>query len=448
MARPKKLTKAQAEQLWPDPVEIKVRRDTDEDDSPLTEPLPTGLPEVVGVLPDGTYSFEASESYMIQTSQEVDALMRAACDGRTGQHWETDEEASTRSHAVPGAPHHVQLALSEDERTAGVPPRVLEDLTFAQDPDFNFALLYISRLLAPPAPLPPRQFASEWIDVNDVMDKIGWDPRSTRERAEMRGRVWRYILFGARASIVGQRSGRYTDKRTGEEIETVIDVPAWSVMEKERPVNPALHPHIGEAPLRVVLTASRSWTRLTTLPETAQYLPMGELLGAIPGNKPSGAWARILGLALANFWRRQPRAGLTGSIRPTRHELLDRYTPRTAPPHEVLQSVNPRRAIEYWHGALAILIDNGFLAPEGEAAWSYKEMRDRLPRQEWQKHWLDETVDLRPGPKMQPAVATCAGALPVAKPRELGPKPGGNDGNAKRKRTRKKPIPKDANEVE
>jgi hypothetical protein len=413
-----------------------------------SEPLLVGLPEVVGVLPDGTYSFEASEDYMIQTSQEVDALMRAACDGRTGQHWETDEEASTRSHAVPGAPHHVQLALSDGERAAGVPLQVLEDLTFAQDPDFNFALLYISRLLAPPAPLAPRQFASDWVDLDDVMSKIGWDPRSTKERAEMRGRVWRYVLFGARASIVGQRSGHYVDKRTGEQIETVIEAPAWSVMDKERAANPALHPHIGEAPLRVVLTASRSWTRLTTLPETAQYLPMGELLGAIPGNKPSGAWARILGLALANFWRRQPRAGLTGSLKPTRRELLERYIPKTAPPNEVLQSVNPRRAIEYWHGALQILIENGFLAPEGEGALSLGEMRAAMVGYRWQTKWLDARVDLRPGPKMQPAVATCAGALPVAKPRELGPSSNDKKGNAKRKRPRKKPASEDGNEAE
>ncbi len=398
-----------------------------------SEPLLVGLPEVVGVLPDGTYSFEASENYMIQTSQEVDALMRAACDGRTGQHWETDEEASTRSHAVPGAPHHVQLALSDDERAAGVSPRVLEDLSFAQDPDFNFALLYISRLLAPPAPLPPKHLAAEWIDLDDVMSKIGWDPRSTKERLEMRGRIWRYLLFGARASIVGRRSGHYVDKRTGEQIETVIEAPAWSVMEKEKAAHPSLFPHIGEAPLRVELAASRAWTRLTTLPETAQYLPMGELLGAIPGNKPSGAWARTLGLALANFWRRQPRAALDGSLQPTRRELLDRYVPKTAPPHEVLTGKNPTRAIEYWHGALQTLVDCGFLAKGGEAALSPEEMRAAIPGYRWQIKWLDTHVDLRPGPKMQPSVVACAGALPApSKPRALNEAP-----TKKRRKTRK-----------
>ncbi|HEX8465539.1 MAG TPA: hypothetical protein VF627_13055 [Abditibacterium sp.] len=373
-----------------------------------------GLPEVVAVLPEG------SEDYMIQTSQEVDALMRAACDARMGQNWETDDQAFTRSHAVPGSLHHVQLTLSDDERAAGVPLRVLEDLTFAQDPDFNFALLYISRLLAPPSPLPPKNLASEWIDLDDVLDKIGWNPRSTKERIAMRSRVWRYLLFGARASIVGQRRGEYVDRKTGERIETIIDEPAWLVVSKEKAAQPRLFPDVGEVPLRVELAASRAWTRLTTLPETAQYLPMGELLGAIPGNKPSGAWARVLGLALANFWRRQPRAATDGGLKPSRRELLDRYTPKAAAPRDVLSSINPRRAIEYWHGALQILVENGFLAREGEALLSYKAMRERLPRQDWQEHWLDESVELRPGARMQPAVLSCANALPAPKPRVLG----------------------------
>lgn len=365
---------------------------------------------------------DAREEYVIQTSQEVDALMRAAADGRTGAHWVTDENGATRSHSIPGAPHHVQIALSENERAQGVSVQVLEKLTLKQDPDFNFVLLYVSQILAPPSPLPRNAAAMGWVDIDDVMSKIGWDPRSSKDRLEMRRRVWQYILFGARASIVGQRSGRYVDNRTGERIETIIDAPPWAVLEREKPAQPQLFPDIQETPLRVRLVASQAWTRLTTAPETAQYLPMGELLGGIPGNRASGAWARVLGLALANFWRRQPHAALEGSLRPTRRELLERYTPKTAPPHEVLGGKNPIRALEYWHGALHILVESGFLAHEGEAALSRAEMRAKLPRQEWQETWLNESVELRPGFKLQLPVQACASALPKRKPRELGGK--------------------------
>jgi hypothetical protein len=363
--------------------------------------------------------FAGAPDYVIYTSQEVDAIMRAACDGRTGDNWLSDPQSATRSHTIPGAPHHVQLALLDEEIVAGVQIAVLETLTFSQDPDFNFALLYVSRLLAPPAPLPQNARATGWIDLDDIMDKIGWTPRSTTERVAMRQKIWAYLRFGARARICGQRSSEYFDKRTGQKIPTQIEAPPWAFLEMEKPVQPKLFPEFGEAPLRVELVASRMWTQLTTSPETTQYLPLGEMLGAIPGNKPSGAWARVLGLALANFWRRQPRAALEGRIRPTRRELLDRYLPKTAPAHSVLNSKDPRRAIEYWRSALQILVDNQFLACSGEAARTLDDMRQHLPRQDWQDQWLDEAVNLTPGPHMEEAVQACANALPVTFPRSL-----------------------------
>lgn len=120
-------------------------------DDPLVPQIEgVGLPAVVAspliagqTAPVQDKSAAPSElnDYVIRTSQEVDALMRAASDGKSGSHWVTDDQAFTRSHVVPGAPHHVQIAMSEDERAAGGPLKVLEDLTLAQDPDFNFALL-------------------------------------------------------------------------------------------------------------------------------------------------------------------------------------------------------------------------------------------------------------------------------------------------------------------
>ncbi len=362
---------------------------------------------------------DVADDYMVQTSQEVDALMRAGSDGKGGRFWHRDEGALTVSHETPDMPHRVQLELSETERTAGASLETLENLRLAQDGDFNLCLLYISRLLAPPSPLPRKAYAGGTIDLDDVMNKIGWKPRSTKERMGMRERVWRYILFGTRARIIGARSGSYTDPDTGAKIETIIESPPWQVMEKERPAQPSLFPEIGEAPLRVGLVASREWTKLTTLPETAQYLPMGELLGAIPGAKPSGAWARVVGLALASFWRRHPHEALSGKMQPTREEVLERYTPATGNVGDVLAGNDPRRAIEYWHGALQILADCEFLAREGEATLTYETMRERVGRQGWQEKWLADYADLRPGPQMRGALGGLAAALPEPKPRDF-----------------------------
>jgi hypothetical protein len=252
--------------------------------------------------------------------------------------------------------------------------------------------------------------------MDDVIEKIGWTPRSTKEREQMRGQVWDYLRFGARAAVIGRRTGKsYRDKMTGQVIDTQIETPLWSFLEQEKPIQPALMP-IYDVPLRVEIVLSKRWEQLITSSSTMQYLPLGELLGAIPGNQPSGAWARTLGLALANFWRRHPRETLGVTLQPSRRELLLRYTPRRQPPDEILESSNPIRALEYWQGALQELVHTGFLAPQGEAARTQAEIKKSLPRYNWQSFWLDEKVTLLPGEKMQAAVRECADNLPPLRP--------------------------------
>jgi hypothetical protein len=184
-------------------------------------------------------------------------------------------------------------------------------------------------------------------------------------------------------------------------------------------VQPSLLPAY-EVPLRVELMITREWVRLLTHSGLAQYLPLGELLGAIPGDQASGAWARCIGLALVNLWRRQPKAIMAGTLRPTRHELLDHYLPKTALPEEILSSTNPFRARKYWSQALGILCENGFLAPEGEVITAREAAkRGSVSRQGWKRDWLQEEVYLRPGPKMLLHVQTTEKALGHIKPRDL-----------------------------
>jgi len=125
------------------------------------------------------------------------------------------------------------------------------------------------------------------------------------------------------------------------------------------------------------------------------------LLAEIPAAQPSGAWARVIGLALANFWARNPHGG----ILPTRRELLTRYTPRgNAIPTDILKGDTPGRAVEYWHNALQELVKRGYLAQRGEATLTLKQIKAPLPRYEWQDKWLDGTVDLQQGENMVEAV--------------------------------------------
>ena len=357
-----------------------------------------------------------SPAFPIQTSQEMDVLLRSICDGHRGSFWSSNVQAGMRVYERPGLSHSVRLSLQDDEMRAGLDINVLERLTLAQDADAVFVILYVSRLLAPPSPLPPNLRAGAWVSADDIIEKIGWDPRSSEERRQMRRRVWDYLRFGARASVMGRRSGKYRDPQTGQEIDTFIDGPAWAFMKEEKPIQPSLFAD-DDVPVRVELVMSREWTRFTSSPLFAQYLPLGEVLGAIRPDKPSGAWARVLGLALASFWRRNPRAALDGSLQPTRRELLDHYPPKVSPPAEVLSGPHPRRAVEYWCAALAILSDAGYIEKSGEAVRLVREMRDALPRYNWRDGWLDERVSLRPGSAMRDSVQATANSQPLPQPR-------------------------------
>ncbi len=368
--------------------------------------------------PKPTRGKKPREDYPVQTGQEANAMLSAVADGKSGRHWQTLIGASSRVHQTPGASHYVSLRLSDGERELNIAVEALEDATLKCDADDDFILLYISRLLTPSQPLAPGSFAGATIELDEVIKAVGWNPQTTVQRTEMRRRIWQFIKFTSRAHIIGQRTYKQRDKMTGEELDTYIDEPPFMIggTVREKPPEPSLFDN-DEPPLTVRLAASDAWTRLTAMPDTAQFLPLGEVLGAIPGAKPSGAWARVVGLALANFWRRNPREATSGKIKPTRRELLERYTPSTGSVTDVLASDKPGRAVQYWAGALRILVESEFLADDGEAALEAEAMRDAFGGYGWQEAWLNGVADLRPGPALLTAVQERAEALPESKPK-------------------------------
>jgi hypothetical protein len=204
-------------------------------------------------------------------------------------------------------------------------------------------------------------------------------------------------------------------------IDTIIESPVWSFGGRERQAQAVLFDAL-EVPLRVELILTKDWERQLFDTSLAQYLPCGELIGAIPARQPSGSWARVIGLALMNFWRRKPQDTLNGALTPTRRELLTRYTPSTAIPEDVLNGDKPGRAIGYWTQALAILMTQGILEKTGEAALTAAKIKANLPRQEWRDSFLNGEVKLCPGPAIIDAIKKTAEALPKAKPRKLAAK--------------------------
>lgn len=392
--------------------------------------LPKALKKVaIEELKEKGESLTARE-YSIHTSQEVDLWHRAQCNGKSFTGFQINAQAGAITFERKNASHQIRLSLTEDERAAGLAMTYLENLVRNQDADAVFATEYILRLLAPPPHLPARPYAGGWVDFDDVLKKIGWYPQTTIERREMHARIWEYVKFGERAHIIGKRTIPYIDPTTKKEIDTTIHGAAWRVMKTETPDQKNLYSAL-ETPVRVEIVVSAELTALISNPRTAQYLQYGEILGAIPGGKPAGAWARVIGAALSSFWRRKPREHFAATIKPTRRELLDHFAAKIAPYEEVLASNDPGRAIVYWCAALQILADESFIERTGEAAINSKEMRASLPRKGWQALWLDQTVTIALGAKVKESFDGRVKALPARKPRDLKAKPRTQKGRKK-----------------
>lgn len=371
--------------------------------------------------------------YNFQTGLESDWLIRAASDGSRNDRFRKDPNRRALIYEQSGASHRVELCQDAPETNGEqLEMDALEWLVTQQNADFGFCFFYVCRLLAPPAPLEPNRFAGGWIDLDDVASKIGYDVNgcTAAQREELRAQVWQFLNFGARALVIGQRK-EYRDHATGQTIETRVDSPPWRILDTERPVQTAM---FGETPRRVQLLISKEWEPLLTASNLAQYLPFANIAASIPANQTAGAWSRVLGAAIANFWRRHPHeaTGAAPAIHPTRRELLTRYTPKKNPPLELLTSNDPKRAVKYWRDAVAMLRERGFIAHEAEATRTVAQMLEPFGRQGWQNDWLDEKIDLRPGPLVIDAIRERAAAKHVRKPRALGA--------AKRRAPRKKKV--------
>jgi hypothetical protein len=357
-----------------------------------------------------------SDEFNVHTGQEWIELINLSSDGKSGRHITTNDQRGALRHMRPGSTYFTEFVLLDEEREAGHGVELLWQAMRNLDVDDSIAWLYVSHQLAPPAPLPSYATATAWIDLDDVARKTmaGYAP-TPDELVKRREKIYHAIRCGARAQVGGKRSTPYIDKQTGKVIDTEIYTSPWQIVSHEKPTQLPLWPCDSDSiPVRVELVASRTWTELTTSSDTAQYLPFGEVLGAIPGNQPGGAWARALGLAYLNWCRWHLHEALRGEV-PTRGQLLDQHPAKKAPYQEILDSKDPRRALSYWHGAENYLRDSGLIEVSAKSPVTTQQ------RKGWQKQWLTTPPPWKPGPKLRPILEGLAQKRFVSKPRELNP---------------------------
>ena len=351
-------------------------------------------------LPKAPLRLERRQSdFPVHTGEEWTAFIQSAADGRFLRHFSGNEQSGILRHQRPDTGFFTETTLLEEERKAGHGIELLQNAAAQLDIDDGLAWLYISHLLAPPSPLAPNAYAGGWVDLDDVARRtMGGYARNPKEAGERRAKVWRAIRYGARSHIGGKRSVPYFDKTSGKEILTEIYTSPWQIVSRQQTGQLPLFAHDEEeAPVRVELVASREWTALTTEASTAQYLPFGEVLGALPANQAGGAWARVLGLAYINWCRRRVQQALAGQELPTRRELLDAFPSKVAPYRDILEGKDPRRALAYWQSAETWLLKSQIIETGGAPY-------EPQARKGWQSVWLGERPDWKPGALLRPVL--------------------------------------------
>jgi hypothetical protein len=249
------------------------------------------------------------------------------------------------------------------------------------------------------------------IELDDLIARIGMDPRSAPEREACRLRVWRILNLLSAVRVVGQRRMKIKDRVTRKTVEIESDDPLLTVS-AWRPVGSQQSFDAGSVPLAATIAATPWLAKWRN--DRRVLSDFGSLLRVtkIPIGKPGGAWARAIGSALQQLWREQATritfarvgdgrgdetATSARGFQFTRRELLELFQPEPSAA-EVLASAHPGRAVEYWEGAIAELRLQGVLgycAPGKD--WSVKGRRDAgLSRKNWSASWLDERLDIRP----------------------------------------------------
>jgi hypothetical protein len=356
-----------------------------------------------------------TDNYPVHTGQEWTEIMQGQTDGKTSTYWTNDEQAQAIVHQRPKAPYYTRIELLQEEKDADKGLDILTGLNTRQSIDTSFATMYIAALLAPPSPTPRGAYTGGWVDLLDVARKIGLPTKHKAEQDQSLRTVYDAILWVSRAQLHGQRTGTYKDPTNPKKIiPTRLSGTPWVIMNEEKPVQPKLFAQM-TVPLRVELVMSTEFVHLTTEAITAQYLPFGEILGAIPPSKAVGAWARSIGIAYLNWCRRHPKAAKEGTLLPTRVELLSMFPAKMALYNEVLEGPNPIKAIKYWQGALRELVSREILDDSGEA----KEPKPKPEGNKWQTAWKNERVCLLPGSKLKEMLKDRTDALPASKPRNL-----------------------------
>ncbi len=264
------------------------------------------------------------------------------------------------------------------------------------------------------------------VELASLVRELGWEPQTAVQGREQRRRIWLWLHVLAAMPVIGRRDGRWTAPG-GKVIQTDSTSVFLTISARHDPSRARQTSFDPTDPPWAVSLAAGPW--LDQWRGNASMLSyFGDLraLARIPSGKPSGAWARSVGLALHQLWRDRAartqiaRVGAekTPTVRLprrfTRPELLDLFP--VAPPHptweEVLRGDHPRRAWDYWDEAIRLL--------KRAVVGHYAETPARSPagpRRDRSGEFKQQQLDVRPKADGVRAIAEIVDRAKAAKAR-------------------------------
>jgi hypothetical protein len=351
-----------------------------------------------------------------QTCREVRNAAIAMADGRTLRRWTEVEGENALAHTIPGETLHTKLIAGSGLDWWGLPPTCTSLRDELRKMELPAVLLL--NILVGAALQRPHLTAG----IDELIRSLGWNPRSTSARQDMRRKVWRWLLIFDSMKVYGKRPGVYRDRLTKEVLNLTSADALIRLTGMRGPAQLAFDN--SSPPLEVSWVAGPWLDRFRNNTQVLQFFGDINKLAAIPSGQPRGAWAQSIGLALNQLWRERAakskvsRAGddnrLTIIFDPlfTRFELLNMF--RAEPwIEDVLNSNNPQRAKDNWKGAIRIL------RHEAGVIGHYEELEPEVPAQRrlgWQMNWLHQKLDIRPKDEWMNAIAeVCKQAVKVGR---------------------------------
>jgi hypothetical protein len=237
-----------------------------------------------------------------------------------------------------------------------------------------------------------------YLELDYLIRELGWKPHSVAERQEMRVIVYKRLCLLSQLSSHGERVEMYADSITKKR-EKIYGFGKLIYL---------LDPYFTERqikegdniPTGITVAAGDKLNEHRGNKKILQDIGNARRLAGLPTGQAQGDWAVSIGLALNYYWREGAsraqinRAGEENLPTPmvkkfTRKELLDMFPSVKFPVNDILESDKPKRAQEFFDGAIKLLKKKGVISWVSPPA--------TLPRQGWQRTWLnEEMLDIRP----------------------------------------------------